>query len=137
MKIRAKRTELFHADRRTYKWTEEPTDMRTLTVAFRNFANAPKNARNDILHLIFIGPCMVIYSYSTTNRLYLLSGIIYSCKTLCMFRTVLPSISSPTAAGSSSSLTYIVAVYAVLSSWWWTEGTFETCRLFYNNKEFK
>ena len=116
MKIRAKRTELFHADRRTYKWTEEQTDMSTLTVAFRNFANAPKNARNDILHLIFIGPCMVIYSYSTTNRMYLLSGIIYSCKTLYMFRTVLPSISSPIAAGSSSFLTYIVAVYAVLSS---------------------
>jgi hypothetical protein len=31
------------------------------------------------------------------------------------------SISSPIAAGSSSCLTYTVAVYAVLSSWWWTE----------------
>jgi hypothetical protein len=71
--IRAKRTELFYADRRTDKWTVEQTDMRTLTVTFRNFANAPKNPRNDILHLIFIGPCIVIYPYSTTNRMHLLS----------------------------------------------------------------
>jgi hypothetical protein len=35
MKIRLVGTELFHADR----WT----DMTTLIVAFRNFANAPKN----------------------------------------------------------------------------------------------
>ena len=32
------------------------------------------------------------YSYSTTNKMYLLSQIIYSCKTLYMFRTVFPSI---------------------------------------------
>jgi hypothetical protein len=42
--------------------------------------------------LIFIGPCIVIFSYSTTNKTHLLSQIIYSCKTLYMFRTVLPSI---------------------------------------------
>jgi len=81
----------------------------------------------------------------------LLSEIIYSCKTLYMFRTVFPSIirSSklriqgqvyvkqlllPVAAGSSSCLTYTVAVYAVLSSWLWTERPFETCRAFYKNK---
>jgi len=28
----------------------------------------------------------------------------------------------------------IVAVCAVLSSWWWTERPSETCRVFYNNK---
>jgi hypothetical protein len=33
------------------------------------------------------------YSYSTTNKMHLLSQIIYSCKTLYMFRTVFPSIS--------------------------------------------
>jgi hypothetical protein len=134
-------------------------------------------------------------SYSTTNKMHLLSEIIYSCKTLYMFRTVVPSIirssklriqqlymsnsccclllsgmssiSSPIAAAvwhmrcicferlfrpssgaqncvysngicqtlaatccylelhlitdSSNCLTYTVAVYAVLSSWWWTE----------------
>jgi hypothetical protein len=42
--------------------------------------------------LIFIGPCIVIYSYSTTNKKHLLSQIIYSCKTLYIFRTVFLSI---------------------------------------------
>jgi len=37
-------------------------------------------------------PCIVIYSYSTTNKMHLLSQIIYSCKTHYMFRTVFPSI---------------------------------------------
>ena len=32
------------------------------------------------------------YSYSTTNNMHLLSQMIYSCKTLYMFRTVFPSI---------------------------------------------
>ena len=45
-----------------------------------------------LANLIFIGPCIVIYSYSTTNKMHLLSQIIYSCKTLYMFRTVFPSI---------------------------------------------
>ena len=35
---------------------------------------------------------IVIYSYTTTNKMYLLSQIIYSCKTLYVFRTVFPSI---------------------------------------------
>jgi hypothetical protein len=101
--------------------------------------------------------------------MHLLSQIIYSCKTLYMFRTVFPSIirssklriqqwymsnsccyillsgmrwnfsssSSPIAAGSSSCLTYTIAVYAVLSSWWWTERPSETCRAFYKNKSFE
>jgi hypothetical protein len=34
------------------------------------------------INLIFIGPCIVIYSYSTTNKMHLLSQTIYSCKTL-------------------------------------------------------
>jgi len=33
-----------------------------------------------------------IYSYSTTNKMHLLSQIIYSCKTLYMFRTVFSSV---------------------------------------------
>jgi hypothetical protein len=44
------------------------------------------------LNLTFIGPCIVIYSYNTTNKMHLLSQIIYSCKTLYMFRTVFPLI---------------------------------------------
>jgi hypothetical protein len=35
--------------------------------------------------LMFTGPCIVIYSYSTTNKVHLLSQIIYSFKTLYMF----------------------------------------------------
>jgi len=81
-----------------------------------------------------------IYSYSTTNKMHLLSQIIYSCKTLYMFRMVFPSIIRSSklriqqrymsnsccylllsgmrwiVAGNSSCLTYTVAVYAVLSS---------------------
>ena len=34
-----------------------------------------------------------LYSYSTTNKMHLLSQIMYYCKTLYMFRTVFPSIS--------------------------------------------
>ena len=120
----------------------------------------------EIQDLIFKGPCIVIYYYSTTNKMHLLSQIIYSCKTLYMFRTVSPSItrssklriqqryvsnsccylllsgmrwnfssiSSLIAAGSSSCLTFLVAVYAVLSSWWWMERPSETFRAFYKNK---
>jgi len=76
----------------------------------------------------------VIYSYSTTNKMHLLSQIIYSRKTLYMFRTVFPSTIRSSklriqqrytsnsccylllAASSSSCLTYTVAVYTVLSS---------------------
>jgi len=35
---------------------------------------------------------LVLGSYSTTKKMPLLSQIIYSCKTLYMFRTVFPSI---------------------------------------------
>jgi len=45
-----------------------------------------------ISFLIFMGPCIVMYSYTTTNKMHLLSQIIYSCKLLYMFRTVFPSI---------------------------------------------
>jgi len=55
------------------------------------------------------------------------------CRWYCL-STFRHLISSPIAAGSSSCLTYTVAVYAVLSSWWWTERPFETCRAFYMNK---
>jgi hypothetical protein len=65
------------------------------------------------------------YSCSTTNKMYLLSQISYSCKTFYMFRTVFPSIIRSSklriqqryvAAGCSICLTHTVAVYAVLSS---------------------
>jgi hypothetical protein len=39
-----------------------------------------------------IHTCIVIYSYSTTNKMHLLSQIIYSCKTLYMFWAAFLSI---------------------------------------------
>jgi len=79
----------------------------------------------------------------------LLSQIIYSFKTLYMFRKVFSSIIRSSKlcmqqqvyvkqlllpAASSSCLTYTVAVYTVLSSWWWTERPFETFTDIYKNK---
>jgi hypothetical protein len=51
MKIRPVGAELFHADRRT--------DMTKLIVAFRNFANAPKNVEVKLtfVKVIFIFYC--------------------------------------------------------------------------------
>jgi hypothetical protein len=48
MKIRAVGTELFHSDRQT----DGVTDMTKLTVAFRNFANAPKERDENALLLL-------------------------------------------------------------------------------------
>jgi hypothetical protein len=64
------------------------------------------------------------YSYSTTNKMHPLSQIIYSCKTLYMFRTVFPAVignskariqqrymsNSCYATGSSSCLTYLIFI---------------------------
>jgi hypothetical protein len=43
MKIRPVGAGLLHPDGRTDERTDRPTDMAKLIVAFRNFANAPKN----------------------------------------------------------------------------------------------
>jgi hypothetical protein len=102
-----------------------------------------------------------MYSYSTTNKMHLLSQIIYSCKTLYVFLPFRPSSGAQNCIysngicqsavttccyrgwdgtqfhpipDSSNCLTYTVAVYAVLSSWWWTEKPSETCRAFCKNK---
>jgi hypothetical protein len=45
MKIRSVGTELFRAGRRT----DRQTDMTKIIVAFRNFANAPKNAQKILV----------------------------------------------------------------------------------------
>jgi hypothetical protein len=42
--------------------------------------------------LTFVGPCIVIYFYSKTNQMYNNSDLFYFGTTLCMFRTVSPSI---------------------------------------------
>jgi len=64
----------------------------TCTELWTALLNNYKNIGMRYLHLTFIGPCVVIYSYSTTNKMRLLSEIIYSCTTLCIFRRVFPSI---------------------------------------------
>jgi hypothetical protein len=45
MKIRPVRIELFHFDGRMDGLTDRQIDMAELIVAFRNFANAPKNMK--------------------------------------------------------------------------------------------
>jgi len=42
--------------------------------------------------LRFVGPCIVIYFYSKTNKLHNISNLFYFGATLYMFRTVSPSI---------------------------------------------
>ena len=81
--------------------------------------------------------------------MYLLSHIVYSCKTLNVFRTVFPSIIKSSklrlqqrymlnsCCCSSSYFKYTVVVYAVLSSWWWTERQSEICTAFCKNKQFE
>jgi hypothetical protein len=49
MKIRRVRAELFHVDRRT----DGRTDMTKLIVAFRYFANAPKNNKRTYKTRLF------------------------------------------------------------------------------------
>jgi hypothetical protein len=88
------------------------------------FHNSLRHNLNKLGSLIFIDLCIVIYSYSTTNKMHLLSQIIYSCKTLYMFRTVFPlfikssklRIQQRYMSNSCCYLPYTVAVYAVLSS---------------------
>jgi hypothetical protein len=41
---------------------------------------------------MFVGPCIVIYFYSKTNQMYIISNLFYFGTTLCLFRTVSPSI---------------------------------------------
>jgi len=66
------------------------------SILFSKFFTSLKSRDNKPVNmpvsLTFIGQCIVIYSYSTTNKMNLLSQIIYSCKTLYMFWTVFPFI---------------------------------------------
>ena len=59
MKIRPVGDELCHADRQTYR----RTDIRTLIIAFRNFANAPKRSRyySTLIRITFFGETYNIY----------------------------------------------------------------------------
>jgi len=68
---------------------------------------------------IFIGPCIVIYSYSTTNKMHLLSQIIYFCKTLYMFRSFRPSSGAQDCTYSNRH-TSNSCCYLLLSAMRWT-----------------
>jgi hypothetical protein len=46
----------------------------------------------EILDVVFVGPCIVIYFYSKTNQMHNISNLFYFEATLYMFRTVSPSI---------------------------------------------
>jgi hypothetical protein len=51
MKIHPMGAELFHADGQTDGRTDERTDMTKPIVAFRNFANAPKDGVLRLVHV--------------------------------------------------------------------------------------
>ena len=84
---------------------------------------SPHNRTNSnncqLLNVIFIDPCIVIYSYSTTNKMRLLSQIIYSCKTLYMFRTVFPSIIRSSKLRIQQRYMSNSCCYLLLSGMWW------------------
>jgi hypothetical protein len=48
--------------------------------------------RGDIWKFTFVGPCIVIYFCSKTNRKHNISNLFYFGTTIYMFRTVSPSI---------------------------------------------
>jgi hypothetical protein len=56
MQIRSVGAELFHDERRT----DRQTDMMKLIVAFRNFANAPKNGYQHNLYCYYYITCRLI-----------------------------------------------------------------------------
>jgi len=125
--------------------------------------NTWRNFSKPLWHLIFIGPCIVIYATVVQPKgcncyfkLFIIvkrstrfgrsfcpssgaQNCVYNndmCQTAAAIKDEmeLRSILSLITAGSSSCLTHIVAVYAVSSSWWWKERPSETCRAFYKNK---
>jgi len=64
------------------------------------------------------------------------SCCIRSFELLMMDRTAVPS--RPWSQQVAAAVWHIlVAVYPVLSSWWWTERPSKTCRAFYKNKWFE
>jgi len=65
--------------------------------------------------------------------------MIYSCNTLYMFQTIffVHHQELKTAYTAIGICQPAVAVYAVLSPWWWTKKSSETCRVYYKNTSFE
>ena len=90
-----------------------------------------------------VGFC-VLKPYRICNEVYLqydqtdapVSLIIYSCKTLYMFRTIFPSIIRSSKLHIWQQLFDICLLPYVQfwAPWWLTERPSETCRAFYKNK---
>jgi hypothetical protein len=59
----------------------------------RNFEIIPVVSGLYLLHVLTsAGPCIVVYFYSKTNQMHNISNVFYFGTTLCMFRTVSPSM---------------------------------------------
>jgi len=102
----------------------------------------------------FIGPCIVVYFYSKTNKIHQCFKFILFCNHTQHvsdglsvhhqeFKTVHTAIGvcqTDTAVcllgrrEQYMSLHSPVAVCTVLNSWWWTERPSETCRVWFQNK---
>ena len=101
----------------------------------------------DCVHLQKIQPSSdsALHSYSTTNKMHLLFPIIYSCKTLYMFRTAIrPSSGAQNCVYSNGIVKHLLLPAAIaaavccccISSFellMMGEKT-EICRAFYKNK---
>jgi len=66
--------------------------LNTDNFSWKTYFNSFNNVDSPTFSLLLILLTLWLGSYSTTNKMQLLSQIIYSCKTLYMFRTVFPSI---------------------------------------------
>jgi hypothetical protein len=139
----------------------EPFVARNNLAAARQLSNTDQKHKWSLvityrgLNLTFIGPCIVIYSYSTTNRMHLFLKLFILVKhATCFGRSFRPSSGAqdctysnrhmskqlllPAASEDEMESVYVwhmpVAVSTVLNSWWWTGRPSETCRVFYKNK---
>jgi hypothetical protein len=106
----------------------------------------PVGQQLHLPNLTFIGLCIVIYSYRTTNKMHLFLKLFVLVKhSTCFRRSFCPSSGAQDCTYSCCYLLLEqqvaaavwhmpVAVCTVMSSWWWTERPSETCRVFYKNK---
>jgi len=91
-------------------------------------------------YLVFIGPCIVMYSQSTNNKMHLFSQIIYSCRMLYMFRTVFPSIIRSSKLRiqqryKSNSCCYLLLLGMRWNWFWKFKITGASCWLYYRKPE--